>query len=127
MDALPKATAAALARLSRLRSLDLTAERLSQGEMGAVLGLSSLTSLALQTCDGLLPAQRLLELPQHLPLLAHLQLHDGLQEMPGAAPVPLPPPAAFPHLQTLCFCFPFSRHRHCQVRRAHLLRLQPLH
>ena len=118
VGALPKGAARALSRLSRLCSLDLTADRLSQGEVDAVMGLSTLTSLALHSCRGLLPARRLLELPQRLPLLANLALADAVQEAPAAAPpVPLPPPAAFPKLQTFRFTFQFPEHRHCEVGR----------
>lgn len=111
VSTLPKSAAAALARLAGLSNLSLRADQITPAAIDSVLGLSRLTSLALAAVKGLLPAQKLPELPQRLPLLTNLELSEGIVEGSGLEDAQLPAPADFPNLRTYAFEFEFCRRR----------------
>lgn len=108
---MPKSAAAALARLTGLSSLSLQADQITPADVDSALALSHLTSLALHPVEGLLPVQRLADLPQRLPLLTYLELSEGRVEGEGLEDAQLPAPADFPHLRTYSYEFQFSRRR----------------
>lgn len=98
---MPKSAAAALARLTGLSNLSLQADQITPAVVDSALALSRLTSLALHPVEGLLPAQRLADLPQRLLLLTYLELSEGRVEGEGLEDAQLPAPADFPHLRTV--------------------------
>ena len=111
VQVLPKAAAAALARLTGLSHLRLEVEQLGEDVGGSCLALSRLTSLTLRPRRGLLPARRLLELPQRLPLLVQLELSELWLAEDRLADLELLAPADFPHLRTYSFGFELCRRR----------------
>ncbi len=100
VNVLPKSTAAALARMTGLSSLQIHARGITQPVVDSALGCSSLTSLELHATGSLLPTEGLTQLPQRLPLLANLELSDGVRHGDDVEDVQLPGPADSPHLRT---------------------------
>jgi len=108
VNVLPKSAAAALARLTGLSSLQIHAGGITQAVVDSALGCSSLTSLELHATGSLLPTEGLTQLPQRLPLLANLELSDGVRHGDDVEDVELPAPADLPHLRTFQINFEYG-------------------
>jgi len=111
VNVLPKSTAAALARMTGLSSLQIHARGITQPVVDSALGCSSLTSLELHATGSLLPTEGLTQLPQRLPLLANLELSDGVRHGDEVEAVQRPGPADSPNLAPFQFNFEDGRRR----------------